>query len=137
MEIIDRDRSSYLKGLLILAKRDKVLAESEERIIKDIASRLGFSPDFYEYTLKNLISNDYLTEEPVKFSSNIVAQSFIVDGFRLAYSDSQLDEREVSWLRETANVNKINVEWFNKKLEDVNNMSIHSPLNEFALYSII
>ena len=137
MKIIDRDRSSYLKGLLILAKRDKVLAESEERIIKDIASRLGFSSDFYEYTLKNLISNEYLTEEPVKFSSNIVAQSFIVDGFRLAYSDSPLDEREVSWLRETANVNKINVEWFNKKLEDVNNRSIHSPLNEFALYSII
>jgi len=137
MKIIDRDRSSYLKGLLILAKRDKVLAESEERIIKDIASRLGFSSDFYEYTLKNLISNEYLTEEPVKFSSNIVAQSFIVDGFRLAYSDSPLDEREVSWLRETANVNEINVEWFNKKLEDVNNMSIHSPLNEFALYSII
>ena len=42
MKISDRDRSNYLKGLLILAKRDKVLAESEEKIIKDIASRMTY-----------------------------------------------------------------------------------------------
>ena len=68
MKINDRDKSSYLKGLLILAKRDKVLAESEQEIIKNIASRLGFSSDFYEYTLQNLIENEFLTEEPVQFS---------------------------------------------------------------------
>jgi len=137
MKIIDRDKSSYLKGLLILAKRDNVLAESEERIIKDIASRLGFSTDFYEYTLKNLLANEYLTEEPVQFSDKRVAISFIVDGIRLANSDSHLDEREISWLRETLNKNKLNIEWFNKRLEDDKYKPMHSPSNEFAIYTII
>lgn len=137
MKIIDRDKSTYLKGLLILAKCDKVLTESEERIIRDIAGSLGFSSDFYEYTLKNLISNEYLTEEPVQFSNQKVAQTFIVDGFRLAHSDGHLDEREIIWLRETANENNIDIEWFNKKLEEFKSNSMHSPLNEFTLYSII
>ena len=136
MKIIDRDKSTYLKGLLILAKRDKVLAETEEQIIKDIASHLGFSTDFYEYTLKTLISNEFLTEEPVQFSNKKVAQSFIIDGLRLAHSDSHLDEREISWLRETASENEIDVEWFTNKLEEIKSKSIHSPLSEFALHSI-
>ena len=137
MKIIDRDKSTYLKGLLILAKRDKVLSESEERIITDIASRLGFSADFYKYTLQNLIANEFLTEEPVKFSNKKVAQSFIIDGFRLAHSDRHLDERESDWLRETASENEIDVEWFNKKLEEVKCNSLQSPLNEIALYSLL
>ena len=137
MKIIDRDKSTYLKGLLILAKRDKVLSESEERIITDIASRLGFSADFYKYTLQNLIENEFLTEEPVKFSNKKVAQSFIIDGFRLAHSDRHLDERESDWLRETASENEIDVEWFNKKLEEVKCNSLQSPLNEIALYSLL
>lgn len=137
MKIIDRDKSSYLKGLLILAKRDNVLTESEEQIIIDIARRLGFSSDFYEYTLKNLISNDYLTEEPVQFSDKRVAISFIVDGIRLANSDSHPDEREISWLRDTLNKNKLNIEWFNKRLEDDKYKPMHSPSNEFAIYTII
>ncbi|UCH64621.1 MAG: TerB family tellurite resistance protein [Ignavibacterium sp.] len=137
MKINDRDKSSYLKGLLILAKRDKVLAESEEQIIKDIASRLGFSSDFYEYTLQNLIDNEFLTEEPVLFSDKKIAQLFIVDGFKLAHSDSHLDEREISWLQDTAIKNKIDMEWFNSKLKEIKSKPNQLSLNEFALYSII
>jgi hypothetical protein len=133
MKINDRDKSSYLKGLLILAKRDKVLAASEEQIIKDIASRLGFSSDFYEYTLQNLIANEFLTEEPVQFSDQKIAQSFIVDGFRLAHSDNHLDEREIGWLRDTAHENEVNIEWFNDKLNEIKSKPMNSPLNEIAL----
>ena len=137
MKINYRDKSNYLKGLLILAKRDKVLAESEEKIIKDIASRLGFSSDFYEYTLQYLIENQFLTEEPVQFSDQKIAQSFIADGFNLAYSDSHLDKREIDWLRETAIENNVNIDWFNNKLEDVKSKSNNSPSTGLALNSII
>jgi hypothetical protein len=137
MKINDRDKSSYLKGLLILAKRDKVLAESEQEIIKNIASRLGFSSDFYEYTLQNLIENEFLTEEPVQFSDQKIAESFIVDGFNLAHSDSHLDQREIDWLRETATENKIDFEWFNNKLEEFKSKPDHSPLTGLAPHSII
>ena len=137
MKLNDLDKSSYLKGLLILAKRDKVLAESEVQIIKDIASRLGFSSDFYEYTLQNLIENEFLTEEPVQFSDKNIAQSFILDGFRLAHSDSHLDDREIGWLHDTANKNNIDTEWFNSKLKEIKSKPNQLPLTEFALFSII
>ena len=137
MKIIDLDKSTYLKGLLILAKRDKVLTDSEEKIITDIASHLGFSTDFYQYTLKNLISNEFLSEEPVQFSNKKIAKSFIIDGLRLAHSDGDLDKKEVKWLRATVIENQIDVEWFNKKLEEVKYKSPPSPLNDIALYSIL
>ena len=137
MKIIDLDKSTYLKGLLILAKRDKVLTESEEKIITDIASHLGFSTDFYQYTLKNLISNEFLSEEPVQFSNKKIAQSFIIDGLRLAHSDGDLDKNETNWLRATTIENEIDVEWFNKQLEEVKYKSLNSPLKEISLYSIL
>ena len=40
MEIIVQDKSSYLKGLLIIAKKDNALAEAEESIIRQFAKRL-------------------------------------------------------------------------------------------------
>ena len=137
MEIPARDKSSYLKGLLILAKRDNLLTESEEVIIKDIAQRLGFSTDFYEYTLQNLLQNEYLTEEPVKFSEKKLSYSFIIDGLKLAHSDNNLHDSEINWLRQTAEENNISMEWFDNKLEEIKKNSFQSPNPELALYSLI
>ena len=73
MEILAHDKSSYLKGLLIIAKKDNVLAESEESIIRQLAKRLGFPASFYEETLQSLLSNDYLSEDPLKFSEEKIS----------------------------------------------------------------
>ena len=43
MEIPVKDKSNYLKGLLIVAKKDKQLADSEKRIIRGIGEKLGFA----------------------------------------------------------------------------------------------
>ena len=137
MEILTQDRSSYLKGLLIIAKKDNVLAEAEESIIRQLAKRLGFSESFYEETLQSLLSNDYLSEEPLKFSDEKLSHSFIIDGLMLAYSDNVLDEREIDWLRQTAELNNINLQWFEDKDKEVQRNSIAGVKTEFALYSII
>jgi uncharacterized tellurite resistance protein B-like protein len=137
MNITVLDKSSYLKGLLILAKRDKVLAESEEEIIRNVAHRLGFSSDFYEETLKGLLSNEYLTEDPVKFSEERISHSFIIDGLKLAHSDGNPDDREINWLRETAKENKISPEWFEKVLQEMNSKPLGLLNNDFELYSLI
>lgn len=55
MEISILDKSNYLKGLLIVAKKDKQLAEQEKKIIRHCAEKLGFARDFYENTLKDLL----------------------------------------------------------------------------------
>ena len=137
MEILAQDKSSYLKGLLIIAKKDNVLAEAEESIIRQLAKRLGFSESFYEENLQSLLSNDYLSEEPLKFSDEKLSHSFIIDGLMLAYSDNVIDEREIDWLRQTAELNNINLQWFEDKDKEVQRNSIAGVKTEFALYSII
>ena len=137
MEILAQDKSSYLKGLLIIAKKDNVLADAEESIIRQLAKRLGFSASFYEETLQSLLSNEYLSEDPLKFSDEKLSHSFIIDGLMLAYSDNVLDEREIDWLRQTAKLNNINIEWFEDKDKEVHRNSIAGVKTEFALYSII
>ena len=137
MEILIQDKSSYLKGLLIIAKKDKVLAEAEERIIRQLAKKLGFSESFYEETLQSLLSNEYLSEDPLKFSDEKLSHSFIIDGLMLAYSDNVFDEREIDWLRQTAELNNIKLQWFQDKAKEVQRNSIADVNTEFALYSII
>jgi uncharacterized tellurite resistance protein B-like protein len=137
MAILTQDKSSYLKGLLIIAKKDNVLAESEESIIRQLAKRLGFPASFYEETLQSLLSNDYLSEDPLKFSEEKISHSFIKDGLMLAYSDNELDEREMEWLRQTADVNNINLSWFEDRVNEVQCKPDASVITKFALDSII
>jgi hypothetical protein len=105
------DKSEYLKGLLILARRNNSLDEKEKLVIRNVANRLGFSKDFYEDTLKYLLSNKYITEEPIKFSNPTIARLFVKDGLELAYSDNELCERELNWLKSIVIENKLEVDW--------------------------
>src|SRR4030042_3147808 len=101
MKIPIKDRSNYLKGLLIVAKKDNKLAETEKTILKDFALKLGFASDFYNETIINLLSNKYIDEGLIKFSDSVIAESFILDGLSLAFSDSQVNNNEIHWLKET------------------------------------
>jgi hypothetical protein len=137
MEIPIKDKSNYLKGLLIVAKKDKQLADSEKKIIRGIGEKLGFASDFYEDVLKDLLNNDYIIEDPIKFSNIKIAKSFIDDGLKLAYSDNKISEVEIGWLSETAKHNEIDEKWFNDKLEYYKNSTAPFSISDFSLYSII
>ena len=137
MEIPQLDRSNYLKGLLITARKDKQLAESEILIIKKLATRLGFSSDFFEETITHLLENKYITEEPIKFSNPDIAKSFIEDGLKLALSDGTVIGDEIYWLKETAKVNDINLDWVDKKHEELESKKNLLGKFDFALFSII
>ena len=113
------DRSNYLKGLLITARKDKQLTDTETAMIKKLASRLGFSSDFFEETISNLLENKYITEEPIKFSSQDIAKFFIEDGLKLALSDGHDNNEEINWLKEIAKENDIREDWVNKKLKEL------------------
>lgn len=137
MEIPQIDRSNYLKGLLITARRDKQLNETEITIIKNLAKRLGFSSDFFEETISHLLENKYITEEPIKFSNQDIAKSFIEDGLKLALSDQVMTDNEISWLKETAKENGFDEDWFNKKLKEIQSRPHLISKLDFALYSLI
>ncbi len=121
------DRSNYLKGLLILAKQDNKLVDSERNFIRTIAKDLGFSKDFYEETLRNLMANKYLKNDAFKFSSVEVAESFIKDGLKLALSDNTLAGNELSWLKQMAQTNSIADEKFEEFIKELDSQSKITP----------
>ena len=131
------DKSNYLKGLLVTARKDKKLAESEKKIIREIANRLGFSSDFYEETLRNLLANKYLIEDPVKFSDIKIAESFIADALMLAFSDNKTPTLEIEWLKKTAIENDLSLKWFEEKIQLCKISPGNFVMNDFALLSII
>ncbi|MCL6493442.1 MAG: hypothetical protein K6T54_01550 [Ignavibacterium sp.] len=137
MQIAVQDRSNYLKGLFITAKLDKQLNQTEKDILKKISDKLGFANDFFEETIHGLLSNKYLSEEPVKFSDKKIAESFINDAINLAFSDGVVTDAETNWIKKTAEVNGIEVEEVEKKIK----MFLEKPSliksGDFALMSII
>ena len=137
LEIPQLDRSSYLKGLLITARKDNQLNETEISIIKKLAKRLGFSSDFFEDTITNLLENKYITEEPIKFSKPDIAKSFIEDGLKLALADNRVTDNEINWLKETAKANGIEEELFNKIYKELQSKPHMIGKVEFALFSLI
>ena len=137
MEIPQIDRSSYLKGLLITARKDNQLSVAEISIIKKMATRLGFSLDFFNETISNLLENKYITEEPIKFSKQDIAKSFIEDGLKLALSDDNISEDETNWLKDTAKENGLDEEWVNKKMKEIQSKPHLIGKMNFALFSLI
>lgn len=137
MQIPQIDRSNYLKGLLITARKDNQLNEEEISIIKRLSKSLGFSSDFFEETISHLLENKYITDEPIKFSDQKIAKSFLEDGLALALSDRVITKSEIGWLRQTAKINNIENEWFNKKLEELQSRNNRVSMPDFALLSII
>ncbi len=131
------DRSNYLKGLLITARKDKQLTDPEKKIIKGIAEKLGFAADFYEETLRNLLRNKYIIEEPIKFSDIKIAESFLIDGLNLTFSGNIAGEGELEWLRKTAAENGVSEKWFEEKILSLKTNPKAFLKSDFALLSII
>lgn len=115
------DRSNYLKGLLVLARRDNNLYESEKNFIRDVAGRLGFSRDFYEEVLRSLMINEYLTDNPITFSDSSVAEIFLSDGLQLATANKDMDKSELDWLRQVAEANDVPADKFADMLTNYGN----------------
>jgi DnaJ-domain-containing protein 1 len=130
------DKSNYLKGLLIIARKDNQLAESEKSILKRISEKLGFASDFYEETIKNLLFNVHISDDPILFSNKKIAESFVSDGLKLAFSDNRVHAAEMDWLKATAEVNSLDDKWFEKELENVREDSNRPLRSDLTLYSI-
>ncbi|KAA0253955.1 MAG: hypothetical protein EDM75_11365, partial [Chlorobiota bacterium] len=87
-------------------------------VIRDVATRLGFSRDFYEEVLKNLMINENISDNPLMFSSPAITQIFLDEALKLAYIDSDLARAEIDWLRKTAEINGIAHNQFNDYVND-------------------
>ncbi len=110
------DRSKYLKGLLILARKDNQITPKEREILKKVGKNLSFEERFIETAINEVLDNEYLTEEPPVFSNIYAAESFIKNGILLASVDKRIDRRELLFLTRVAEANKIGKEQLRKML---------------------
>ena len=110
------DKSNYLKGLLILARKDDMLVDNERDFIRSVARKFGFSKDFYEDVLKSLMTNKYIVDDPIIFSSKQIAELFLDDGIKLAFSDEVMHDNELHWLKVIAKANNIDDKVFESLL---------------------
>lgn len=131
------DRSNYLKGLFITAKLDKELTEKEKDILKKISDKLGFATDFFHETVRSLLINKYIIEEPIVFSNLEIAQSFIKDAVKLACVNGIVTNAEMDWLKKTADINKINSNFVEKEFKSFRDTPRSLIGSDLALYSII
>jgi hypothetical protein len=112
-----KDKSDFIKGLLVLAKKDRNLTNEEKSILKDVGNKLGFASEFIDESLFHLLQNPNISEEPVKFSDVDIARTFLQEGLKLAYCDTEDPYVELKWLNEVAKVNNIDIKWFEKEID--------------------
>ena len=131
------DKSSYLRGLLILAKKDNHISPQKKTIIYNVGIRLGFSSEFCAEILKTLFKNKCLCDEPIKFINYTVAKSFISDGLTLASAGQSISPSQLRWLIKSAEINGINVAWFKEELSKSERRARKVDTTQLTLYSII
>ena len=111
MKLTILDRSIYFKGLLLLIKRDNIIAEEEKLLMTKIGRALGFDESFIKGAINDLLENEYLTDDVPQFSQRAFAESFILDGLKLAFSDNEFSAEELEHLTNIATKNGIDKEW--------------------------
>jgi len=111
MKLTMMDRSTYFKALLLLIKRDNIVTSEEKMLMTKIGKTLGFEKIFIESSINNLLENEFLTNDIPIFSNRLFAQSFILDGLKVAFSDDEFSAEELEHLVEIATKNGINREW--------------------------
>ena len=120
------DRSLYFKGLLILSRIDKNVSTQEKEILKNVGNSLGFNKEFSESTINEVVNNKHLKDEPLKFSNQQIANMFLRDAIKLAFCDSNLDEKEYNWILECAKMNEIPEKRIKEKITSLLNAEENS-----------
>jgi hypothetical protein len=137
MNIALVDKSSYLRGLLILARKDNNISKIQKTIILKAGKQLGFSSEFCEDILDTLLYNECLCLEPIKFNSCAVAQSFVADGLKLTCSGKSIMDEELEWLWKAAEINSVDLKWFNEQVKNYSCLINTQVPTQLTLHSII
>ena len=111
------DASNYFRGLLLLIRKDRRLAEPEIQLMKRIGKRLGFEDKFCDNAIQEILENKYIVDVPPEFSKKELAMKFIKDGLQLSFSDHEMHPLEDEWLKSTAEKNGIDMKWFLQERE--------------------
>jgi hypothetical protein len=113
MKISLIDRSLYLKGLMLLIRKDRKIRDEERNMMLCIGKMLGFDNGFCEKAIEDILHNKYVADGPPHFSNADVARYFVLDALRIAIADGEVHEKEVQWVKAVAIANGVEEELFN------------------------
>ena len=119
MEFNYQDKGNYFRGLLILIGKDNIIEDVERAKILEIASRLGFDPKFCNDAVSEFLDNEFISNQPPKFSSTILTKGFLIDAISLSLVDNELHTEELLWLKNVAKKNKIEDSWLDNQLRNI------------------
>lgn len=108
------DASNYLKGLMLLIRKDHRVTESERSLIMRIGKSLGFDREFCELTINEILDNKHIEDLPPKFSEKKLAEKFIKDGLAVIFSDNIIHPAEEEWLIAAAERNDMDISAYYK-----------------------
>ena len=111
------DRSSYVKGLLLLIGKDKKITDEERDFLHRVGTALSFNKKFIEQAINELFENKYLGNEPPVFSQKQYAEAFLRDAITLVFVDNELSKEEFDWLQSVAVANGMSNDWLKNELE--------------------
>lgn len=131
-----QDRGKYLKALLILVGKDKKIVRQERENLIKLANILGFDKEFCDTAMNEYFENEYLVQDPPKFSDQKIAQAFLLDGIKIAVADKELHLFELNWLKSIADINGISSSWGFEQYEKVKEDEKRSP-NKFFIENIL
>lgn len=110
------DKSNYLRGLLLLASKDRKVSEREKEFLLETGKTIGFDSKFIEGAIREIFINEFIPPEPPRFSKTEFAESFIKDAIQLANIDNNFSDEEFDWIKSVAKTNELPEEFLNKEI---------------------
>ena len=117
MKISFMDRSLYFKGLLLLIRKDQVVAEEERALMMRIGQLFNFEKRFCQEVIDDILTNRHVLDEPPLFSEPAISRCFIQDGLKLSLVDGHIHESEWQWLKAVAAKNNLDQNWCEAQLQ--------------------
>lgn len=109
LKISKIDAGNYLKGLMLLIRKDHEVTEAEKSLLKRIGKSLGFEQEFCENTIDQILNNKFVEDTPPVFKEKELAVKFIKDGLAVIFSDDKIHPAEENWLIAAAEKNDIDI----------------------------
>lgn len=113
------DRGKYFRGLLVLIGRDRIIDPRERALMVQIGKILDFDRRFCETAIANLLGNKYISDEPILFDEQLIAECFLKDALKLAIIDGEIHSNELSWMTAVARTNNLTASWFDGELQNI------------------
>ncbi|MCK5454747.1 MAG: hypothetical protein KAJ16_10315 [Calditrichia bacterium] len=116
MVVSPLDRMNYFKGILLLYQKKIDERDPLEEYIKKFVNILRFDPAFYEFTIRDIMSNLPAIDEPPHFLGKEMAKIFVKDCIKLAFEKKVVHSQELDWLHQVVRKNQLGDEWLATEL---------------------